>query len=746
MQFRTRHRFVLLTVLTAFTLGYGCEEPQPGPGKADDGRIILNGLPEGSDSWYASIHTFSSGECVDASESTVSEGLTVSESGTGAVVLAFNSDGSVVPGASVSGLPASSYFFYLKDREGIVPDIWYWEGDAASAKVSGVKMKRFPPVFTMDIVAEPEDFVSATATIDNIVTRFSINGVISVSANPNIVSRSFTLSGSEQHLTSFLMPMAGEGSWMLPISILMDGKEPQTLNLAVSERIKSGDEVSLSLDFTDYLEKGKAVCRLVVKNEEGNKTWVKSITLKEVLPENRYYEVSVQQPDGSWKPAEVYDALVSDAPSHHSQIWNDWNNSKKLRDTSSFTLFTSDFSSPVKVRVKSKRAFSTARIRPTEYGIVPEVLADNTMEFTIPDYEKRKLSLELDGDRFHNLMILPDKPDPERPDPKNIPSNMKYYGPGIWNPEWITLKAGETLYIDEGAVVYAKVNITGDGASIKGRGILSGARLAHTGDRYASGYQLIETNANKIGTREGFTASGVTVVDSPSWTFSIYRTNNVKIDGVNIICWILNGDGIDLCSVDGAEIKDCFIRVYDDCITLKVNHLSLGDTKNVRIENNLIWADFAGGIVVGPESGSTGTGRIHDVTVKNCIVLDYPTKNTDPSKDDRGGLCISQYPSGGTTSGLLSGILFEDIVIDNIRPNGRPISVWQKPSQGVCTMEDVVFRNIRIISESGCGSSSVYSNGNIIKGLKFQNVTYNSAPIQDSGKWIVKGSDIDISY
>ena len=150
--------------------------------------------------------------------------------------------------------------------------------------------------------------------------------------------------------------------------------------------------------------------------------------------------------------------------------------------------------------------------------------------------------------------------------------------------------------------------------------------------------------------------------------------------------------------------------------------------------------------MVGPESGSTGTGRIHDVTVKNCIVLDYPTKNTDPSKDDRGGLCISQYPSGGTTSGLLSGILFEDIVIDNIRPNGRPISVWQKPSQGVCTMEDVVFRNIRIISESGCGSSSVYSNGNIIKGLKFQNVTYNSAPIQDSGKWIVKGSDIDISY
>lgn len=156
--------------------------------------------------------------------------------------------------------------------------------------------------------------------------------------------------------------------------------------------------------------------------------------------------------------------------------------------------------------------------------------------------------------------------------------------------------------------------------------MLSGARLPHTGDRYASGYQLIETNATKTGTRNGFTVEGITVVDSPSWTFSIYRTDNVRIENTNIICWILNGDGIDLCSVSDAVIRGCFIRTYDDCITLKVNHLSLDDTKNITIQDNLIWADFAGGIVVGPESGSTQTGCIHDVLVSNCTVLDYPTK------------------------------------------------------------------------------------------------------------------------
>ena len=316
----------------------------------------------------------------------------------------------------------------------------------------------------------------------------------------------------------------------------------------------------------------------------------------------------------------------------------------------------------------------------------------------------------------------------------------------MWNPQWITLSDNQTLYIDEGAVVYAKINSVGDNTAIKGRGVLSGARLAHTGNVYASGYQLIETNATKTGTRNGFTVEGITVVDSPSWTFSIYRTDNVRIENTNIICWILNGDGIDLCSVSDAVIRGCFIRTYDDCITLKVNHLSIDDTKNITIQDNLIWADFAGGIVVGPESGSTQTGCIHDVLVSNCTVLDYPTKNSNYSNDDRGGLCISQYPSGGTTSGTISDISFQDIVIDNIRPNGRPVSVWQKPSQGGCLMERVKFSNISILSDTGCGISTVVSNGNTIKGLEIKNVTYNGTLIQNTSQWLVSGDNIEIEY
>ena len=85
-------------------------------------------------------------------------------------------------------------------------------------------------------------------------------------------------------------------------------------------------------------------------------------------------------------------------------------------------------------------------------------------------------------------------------------------------------------------------------------------------------------------------------------------------------------------------------------------------------------------------------------------------------------------------------------MIDNIRPDGRPISVWQKPSQGGCLMERVEFKNISILSDTGCGISTVVSNGNSIKTLSFQNVTYNGVLIQNSGKWLVRGDDIQITY
>ena len=113
----------------------------------------------------------------------------------------------------------------------------------------------------------------------------------------------------------------------------------------------------------------------------------------------------MQQKDGTWKEVDVHYALCSDGPNHHTAIWNDWNNSKGLRDTMSFVNFTHDFDAPIKIRVQKKKSFGKVEVRPSTYGIVPVSVGNNTIEFTLPNWEKRKISVEFDGDRYHNLMI-----------------------------------------------------------------------------------------------------------------------------------------------------------------------------------------------------------------------------------------------------------------------------------------------------------------------------------------------------
>ena len=82
--------------------------------------------------------------------------------------------------------------------------------------------------------------------------------------------------------------------------------------------------------------------------------------------------------------------------------------------------------------------------------------------------------------------------------------------------------------------------------------------------------------------------------------------SDVRIENINLVNWILNGDGIDVVCSRDVLLKDCFIRCYDDCITLKVRHNAkpMSDLVDIRIEGCLIWADFARGVVIGLEAGN----------------------------------------------------------------------------------------------------------------------------------------------
>lgn len=751
---------ILLPVLL-----YSCSDENDEQGidgdRKEDIRVDFSNevgyVPENLKNWPHALFVFENEECMEVKESSDNTSLFVSSMGDRIVALAYEGKENLAWGSMTTGVPLASYHVSVKDVNDNIPQVWMEQLKTVASGKNTLSLKPVTSVLKVDFVNAPEAFESLSFVLPEMTNRIRLySGELETVGNLS-TDKEIRVTKQESGKETTVFPMINPGRWNLVCKLILKDGRTVEKTLVIPAGIKAGQVLKISLDFTNYESSG--TCRLIYRyTVYGMAKWTShtmDITLKEEKPvkeENRYYKVSVQQKDGTWKEVDVHYALCSDAPSHHGSIWNDWNNSKRLRDTMSFVNFTHDFDAPVKIRVQKKKSFGSVKIRPSTYGITPVNMGDNTIEFTLPQWEKRKVSVEFDGDRFYNLVILPNRPDPERPDPDNLPTGMKYYGPGEHNPERITLKEGETLYIDEGAIVYGKVAVSGSHVTIAGRGILSGAKLTHTGDTYASGSLLIETNANRLSNRGYFTISGITIVDSPNWTLSVYNTDHVMIDNINILCWILNGDGIDLCSVTDATIQNCFIRTYDDCITLKVNSLSVTATKDIRIKNNLIWADYARGIVIGPESGTITRAGISDCTIENCVIMEYPTDlfgiHSDKLNCDGAGLSISQYPSGGAISGTIENITFQNIVIDNISQKGRPMVIWQKANQENALIKNVMYRNIRILDENNrCQSSGIYTNGNSIRGLVFDEVTYNGVPIHQSGKWTVdKTENVDVIY
>ncbi len=476
---------------------------------------------------------------------------------------------------------------------------------------------------------------------------------------------------------------------------------------------------------------------------------VEPISAADSIRLSSYYKVYVRRGD-KWKEMVVRDALCSDANKHRA-IWNDWDNSKALRDTMSYCIFEDDFSGPVEVLVeKLDGQAKDVRVRPTLWEITPEIKTDGRIAFTIPSYEHRKVSVEFDGDRQHNLFLFPVRPDGDKPTESSY--GTKYYGPGEHHEGKVTLHEGETLYIDYGAILYAEVQVVGNDCTVAGHGVLCGDDLRHYGDQYSNGAIILNCNPGRPGVLKNLLIKDITIINGPSWNVSVYNYDGVTIDGVNAICWELNGDGIDIVCSKNVEIKNCFLRNYDDCITLKVrfNAKPESDLSDVHIHHNLIWNDYARGIVIGPEAGNRdySSGYIHDVLVEDCIILQH--KAGRALDDLRAGFAIGQYASpdnswGGGTAERIEMITARNLVFDNIDVSGRNVALWQYPDMdGICFMRHITLENFTILNENKVFTPAIYvqANQHSLNGLHLKNIMMDGKRITARGDSLVIHGDV----
>ena len=734
----------LLTGILTLLLGTGCgEAPLPAlPVWYDENPEYT---PDGISAWEALVGVFNDGRCRElhrpASMAQTPE-LTL-RSGEKVAGALFASQECLSFGQTEAGKAAAAYYLRRDSSTLEVPSVWAFSDipeagaghvDAAIRPVTGC--------LSVSALAAPDDLTGISVILPYSCDTYYLEQAVLECSGARAEARlDFPPTGGRMTL----FPMREDALWTLR-TVLRLGGEEIPVEIPMDRGFIRGRDLGLSLDFSRFRKEGILTATAVLRDPVTHQDLFTGSAEYASAQEppvwvSDYYRVYVQDAAGQWTEAPVRDALCSDAARYHGSIWNDWDNSKRLRDTMAFSIFEHPFDGPVKVRVKKLRgSFAACQVRPSDYGIQAVQVGDNTVELTLPAYERRKVSVEFDGDRFHNLFLLPYRPDPDKPDPAD--PNVFYYGPGEHDAGRITLRSSQTLYLDYGAMVYGEIVIAGDDCTVAGHGVLSGEKLRHWGENWSNGDILVNCNPYRKPERKGLTIKDVTFIDSPSWTLSVYNYDGVTIDGINMICWTLNGDGVDVVSSRNVEVRNCFLRCYDDCITLKVRHNAdpVSDLCDVWVHDNVCWNDYARGIVVGIEAGNVkyGTGSIHDVRIEDCIILE--NARSSGLDDLRGAFAIGQYASpdyswAGGTACDIRGVTARRIHFDNLSPTARCVFLMQYADMdGTCKMSDITLEDFRV--SNGLGNRNpiftVMTHQHRIENLKVINFTVDGSRILSS--------------
>ena len=226
---------------------------------------------------------------------------------------------------------------------------------------------------------------------------------------------------------------------------------------------------------------------------------------------NEDFTVLVRTPDGEWKDLFEYNVEVD----------------LDTKSVASMAYF--DFSGKVEVMIKKNNGIvNKVNIRPAILGI-QSIVKGNTITFSLD--KPSKLSIEIDGDRLHNLHLFANTIDKNKPNPKD--PNVIYFGPGVHQPEdqpgdVYHIPSGKTVYIEGGAIVKAKFLISNaKDIVIKGRGIIMqperGVEIRNSKNVTIDGLTFINPSHYTVygGQSQGLTIRNIKSFSSKGWSDGI---------------------------------------------------------------------------------------------------------------------------------------------------------------------------------------------------------------------------------
>lgn len=281
---------------------------------------------------------------------------------------------------------------------------------------------------------------------------------------------------------------------------------------------------------------------------------------------NQDFTVRVKEPGKEWQPVDTYVVKVDEV-----------RRVKHCIEKTSMAYF--DFEGKVEVEVTSHRGtIQTGRVRPLSYDITPQ-MDGKTMTFTLD--RPRNLSIEVNGDIFHNLHLFANPIDTNRPK-KLKAKNLIYFAPGMHQLPGDTLRvpSGKTVYVAGGAVVNGCIKVTGvRDVKVLGRGIV----------RQQRGAGVITANSKNV------LIEGIITTQCPTGGSDSVTIRNVK--AISSYGW---GDGMNVFASNNVLFDGIFCRNSDDCTTVYGTRGGFtGGCRNITMQNSTLWADVAHPIFIG---------------------------------------------------------------------------------------------------------------------------------------------------
>lgn len=415
------------------------------------------------------------------------------------------------------------------------------------------------------------------------------------------------------------------------------------------------------------------------------------------------FVVDVREPGGEWKQVDTYAVKVDEV-----------RDTKHHVEKASLGYF--DFSGEVEVKVRfCHGSIETARVRPLSYGIVPTV-TDSVLTFRLD--RPRNLSVEVNGDIFHNLHLFANPIDVNNPLEGTTLKKLKrrrdliYFDPGVHRLPGDTLNvpSGKTVYVAGGAVVKGCIRaVNVRDVKILGRGKVHpdgrGAGLSIVNSKNVLVEGLISTQC-PTGGSDSVTIRNVKVISSYGWGdgLNVFASNNVLFDGV-------------------------FCRNSDDCTTVYGTRMGfVGGCRNITMQNSTLWADVAHPIFIGIHGNVENPEVLENLNYVNIDILDHKEKQLDY----QGCLAINAGDNN-----LIRHVRFENIRIENFR-QGQLLNLriffnkkyCQAPGRGI---EDVLFKDI-VYTGSNAEVSQIigYDKERRVKNIRFENLVINGVRIADN--------------